>query len=672
MYGRMDSKRLLSLFENGRPEKVIFWTGAGISIQAPTCLPIGAELTRLCINTFMPFGTFSLVNALFSLGNFKDSYGNKKELPRLELIIENIVGALGFRAFNYFSFMDIPRKYLNCYHLFFGKHIEEGGTHFTLNLDNGIDSFFTNPAKFISDRPNQLTEKSILTSKLIKLHGTITNKTSYEDLGLILKNITVGFNNALAGSILNSLIESKLLCFIGYGGVDSFDVIPFFEHFIRAIGHKSLNDLTVIWIAYNPQDSFQLCKPEDVGNGGPIILSGLKGAGAKIYAFKGNGAKLVSLLRRMWGWNFQNTQLHDSHNYDWKKVFSQKISNNPVSDEIKNLIAGQYMAALGVGTWAVYFCNPSGSTDSLGKRKDPKNGIYTSQINQWWKVYTNGLRDLGKYGQAVKRIKEWELLADSTFDKFVALSRLMGEYRIRGNFLKAFLTYRKAKNLRNKISSSDSSNPDSLFALDDFWITYLHIHRDLWKRFSNVRRILFYPWRNLIGKAWVKAFLINWERPSPHSITKLYVLAEKIFKQTEFFIFLARLEKPTIPTQIRECFKISDIINFLETDSLLGDINYQRETFIDGRESSNEIIDEIKSNLLKAQTILDWPGMWKAHYRLAKEYLCMRDYIKANIHAKMALEILKSVEYSIYYRLDYVMRLLKLLLKSKAITNRLH
>lgn len=78
----MDSKRLLSLFENIRPEDVIFWTGAGVSMQAPTSLPSGAELTKACINTFMPFGTLSLLNALFSLGNFKDSYGNKKELPR--------------------------------------------------------------------------------------------------------------------------------------------------------------------------------------------------------------------------------------------------------------------------------------------------------------------------------------------------------------------------------------------------------------------------------------------------------------------------------------------------------------------------------------------------------------------------------------------------------------
>jgi len=204
----MDSKRLLSLFENTRPENVIFWTGAGISMQAPTSLPSGAELTKACINTFMPFGTLSLVNALFSLGNFKDSYCNKKGLPRLELIIENIVGALGFQAFNYLSFMDIPRKYLNCYHLFFGKHIKEGGTHFTLNLDNGIDSFFHNPAEFISNHHSHLTEKSILKSKLIKLHGTVTNNASYEDLGIVLKNITVGFNDALAGSILNTLIES--------------------------------------------------------------------------------------------------------------------------------------------------------------------------------------------------------------------------------------------------------------------------------------------------------------------------------------------------------------------------------------------------------------------------------------------------------------------------------
>lgn len=660
----MANNQLFSLLEKTKPEDIVFWTGAGISMQPPTALPSGAYLTELCMDAFMPRGTFDLVKGLFLLGKFKDSYGNSKTLPRLELIIEDIVGVQGFQAFEYFSFMNVPNRYLNSYHLFFAKHVDEGGTHFTMNLDNGIEASIPNATDKLINNPNQLTDKSNqLQSRLLKLHGTITDKPSYENLGVVLKNITTGINDILAQSTLNALIDSKILCFIGYGGVDSFDVTPFFDYFIGATSNKRLKDLTVIWLCYKKQNIFELCKPEEIGNGAPSILKGLKRAGAEIYAFKGNGIRLISFLENAWGWNLK--KVRSKRQYDWKNIFDQELKNNPISDDIKNLIAGQYMAALGVGCWAVFFCNSSNTPIALSSLKDPQKGIFTSQTNQWWRVYTNGLRDLGKYKQATKRIRAWSQNVYSPFDTFVVLSRLMGECRIRGNFVMAFLIYRKAKKVLKKINVVHTANADELFALGEFWITYLHIHRDLWKRFPKVRKMLFYPWRYIVSKAWVMAFLLNRRRPSPHVSTQLYVLAKGIFGQSDYFVKQAKLREPSIPNEIEKCLEVTDITNFIETDSLLGDINYQRESIIDARNIHSVMIDEIRSNILKAETIQDWPGIWKAYYRLAKEYLVQQHFVMACKNAGIALDIMKKVEYSLYYRIDYTLRLWKILMRSK-------
>ena len=75
------------------------------------------------------------------------------------------------------------------------------------------------------------------------------------------------------------------------------------------------------------------------------------------------------------------------------------------------------------------------------------------------------------------------------------------------------------------------------------------------------------------------------------------------------------------------------------------------------------MIDEIESNLLKADTIQDCPGIWKVYYRLAKEYLAQQNLVAAHRNADIALDTMKKVEYSIYYRIGYTLRLWKTMRK---------
>ncbi|MFW6129470.1 MAG: hypothetical protein ACOC6P_04415 [Candidatus Aminicenantaceae bacterium] len=204
----MAYNEIFSLIEKINPEEITFWSGSGISKQYPTDLPTGDLLLELCMNSFMPLGTYDLVNDFFSKGKFKDSYGNIKSLPRLELVIEDIVGVLGYKIFK--------------------------------------------------------------------------------------------------------------------------------QRFLT-IGEKNLK---------------------------------------------------------------------------------KEMKKHPISEDFKNLIAGQYMVALGVGKQAVHFCLCSENLSSSFTKTSPQQGIFTSLTSQWWRVYTNGLRDWGKYGKAIKKITEWKKHTTSSFDEF--------------------------------------------------------------------------------------------------------------------------------------------------------------------------------------------------------------------------------------------------------------
>ncbi len=655
----MAYNEIFSLIEKINPEEITFWSGSGISKQYPTDLPTGDLLLELCMNSFMPLETYDLVNDFFSKGKFKDSYGNIKSLPRLELVIEDIVGVLGYKTFEYFSFMEIPRQYINLYHIFFANHVNNGGTHLTMNFDNGIETSMQYTKDKVINNP---TDAKCVQSKLVKLHGTITEKKLYEYMGITLKNITKGFSNNLANSILNVLRKSKVLCFIGYGGVDSFDVTPFFHLYIGNVRENRLENLNVIWIQHPDNGDFGACEINDIPHGASTILKELERAGSKIYAYKGYATELISRLKDQWEWNYQEIQKKIS--YNWRKKFKKEMKKHPISEDFKNLIAGQYMAALGVGKQAVHFCLCSENLSSSFTKTSPQQGIFTSLTSQWWRVYTNGLRDWGKYGKAIKKITEWKKHTTSSFDEFFTLSRLMGEYRMRGNYIKSFLASKKAFRVLTKHRLDNSTNPDELQAIGDFLITYLHVHRDLWKRHQITRRLLFKPWRNMICQLWMKAFFINRKSPFARYSTQLYDLAERIFNETEYFLEQAKQQDPSLPQKIENCLIATDISTFLETDSLLGEINYQRENVIDKGEVIGSMLDEIRGNLLKAEAIEDQPGIWKAYYRLSMEFLRQKNYKMAIENARVALNQMKKVEYSICRTINYKIRLWRIIIRS--------
>ena len=66
------------------------------------------------------------------------------------------------------------------------------------------------------------------------------------------------------------------------------------------------------------------------------------------------------------------------------------------------------------------------------------------------------------------------------------------------------------------------------------------------------------------------------------------------------------------------------------------------------------IIDEIKGNLSKARSIWDYPGMWKAYFRLAKVYYALKEFDKASENAQKALDAIDKVSYDFFYKRKYI------------------
>lgn len=664
------------LFEGIPHEKVVFWTGAGISVAQPARFPNGEVLTEESMKKFMPADAYSAIQKIFTKGGFKNAFGIQRKVPRLELIIQDAYGVLGFKTFDYFSFMDIPHEYLNRYHIFFASHILAGGTHFTMNFDDGIEKGMKkidenlDPQIYVIDDPGIFNQKKTdFARKLIKLHGSITKKESYSSIGLILNNITSGFDKVHLKKILKIIKNSKILCFIGYGGVDSFDVTPFFKKWIP---ETKLNDLTVLWIEYADNIELVPINISETRNAGKDILTAFKKSGANVLAFEGNAeTELIPLFAEKWNLNLPNVGAEDYH---WKIHFDSAFESNPVPNHLKNLIAGQYASALGVGKLAVDFTEPV-KDFNLDTKPNPADGIYISHQNQCWFVYTNGLRDLGKYSKAIKEIKNWKCrVSKIPFNYFLINYRLMGEYRIRGNSLRAFIPYWNAKALiKNMMKHEDDLNPDELFFIARFYVDYLHLHKKFWKSFlygelcttkrpSILFRIVSKVWKKFIIDAWIRAYSFNKDAiNNPHIFSDIANLAKSHFEGIDYDRFVKSAKKK-LPDFDEESLQMG-IEAFLETDSLLGDINFQREE-IDKILCKNpyerSVVGKINENLSKALSISDYPGIWKAHYRLARICHALEEFDKAAKNAQKALDAMNKVSYEFFYRRRYIKQLKKL------------
>ncbi len=257
------------------PESVLFWTGAGVSMDPPSSLPSGYRLTKDIVDAFCLPGTWASLTSLLRQTRFNDSTGNKKTIPRLEALLGNIVSMLGSSFLCRFSSLN-PTP--NALHYFFAQHIEKQGKHITLNLDLGIENAINH--LFGSFAPLQI----------LHLHGKFSD--SPLDLGLTFENLAKGLSNYLSQNTLKAILDANTIIFAGYSGSDFFDINPFF---LNLVGKEDLSGKLVIWLDHNSNNKG--VTPYHRSNMRSKIMDVLHNCNANTYVWKGPTKHFIDNLR---------------------------------------------------------------------------------------------------------------------------------------------------------------------------------------------------------------------------------------------------------------------------------------------------------------------------------------------------------------------------------------
>lgn len=238
--------------------KTLFFSGAGISVSAPTNAPDGWTLTKYVIDSFYPKGTFDRILDYYECFGMKDSNGVLKEIPRLETILSDIYNLNP----NYLAqILDVIADKPNDYHELFAEHLKNGGYHSTLNFDDKIEEAYKGKYSTQNHLVTQLSvnvnkinkdkDLKYYQSKVIHFHGKHSeNLNDIEEMGATIENISLGFSDDVKQLIIDIFLDVENLVFVGYGGQDYFDVTPMFREFGEKYSSDMLKHLNVYWFEY--------------------------------------------------------------------------------------------------------------------------------------------------------------------------------------------------------------------------------------------------------------------------------------------------------------------------------------------------------------------------------------------------------------------------------------
>jgi hypothetical protein len=261
------------------PGEVLFWSGAGISMDSPTNGPKGDTLTDRALQAcFLP-GTGELLDERYvALAKQPVPPGR----PRLETVLDVVYQVHGAAALDDLL-SDLAGPPPNPNHMFFAEHAARGGIHITANFDTCIErarlEFSVAPTHF---------------------HGQFDALGHADSLGARLSLIENGFSPELSDQLLSAVTSSdpRAIVFVGYSGSDYFDVRPFFEdHAADIFGGR-----TIVWLTF---DTSKEAISRTLHATSPDYLRLAQRAGAAdTVEITGKLIDLESELARAWGLSF--------------------------------------------------------------------------------------------------------------------------------------------------------------------------------------------------------------------------------------------------------------------------------------------------------------------------------------------------------------------------------
>ena len=231
--------------------KTIFWVGAGISKDAPTCLPDGNKLTDFYLNAMLgkkiaqkfilywnnhiPRIRDSVIGNDWMIPQNEEKYkkytdenfDEAKDRPRLEYVIgefhkldkefQNVKfhkeenTAKYQRSSCIYPLRHFANAEPNQNHYYLAEFAKVGATIITANYDLCI-------------------EKAIGASGTVyHYHGSASDSGIENTLGATIETISRGVTQKFASKLLHCFADGFNIVFVGYSGSDFFDIQPFFE-----------------------------------------------------------------------------------------------------------------------------------------------------------------------------------------------------------------------------------------------------------------------------------------------------------------------------------------------------------------------------------------------------------------------------------------------------------
>jgi hypothetical protein len=274
------------------PAAVTCWTGAGVSMDGPSCLPSAWSLTKHVFSLFFAPDTFDTV-----MGHHADINWNTRQLcdlppangaahtvstrlPRLETVLGVADRVLDdHRALRILD--DLRTVPPNRLHEFFAEHLHFGGRHVTANFDDCVErahqQAYGNP-------PDPDT--------LFHFHGSVQDDPNHGTLGATLSRIEKGFEGNVAKRLEAALTRTPFLVVAGYSGGDFFDV----DVTLSQLPAGALAGLHVVWLNHGTHPDWHI-----VTGDRPGMVRLLEQAGATVSVLCGTTAEFFDTLAAEWG-----------------------------------------------------------------------------------------------------------------------------------------------------------------------------------------------------------------------------------------------------------------------------------------------------------------------------------------------------------------------------------
>jgi len=230
----------LDLFKKHPAQKWIIWTGAGISLDKHTCLPLANDLVSFTVEEICGkevrenlFELWKRVNQVAATPSDGAPLGGA---PRLESLLSEVSGVQSVKRDHDFEFLDgfscFTRAPSNDNHRLLATLIRNGASVVTTNFDTCIEDAFKNIVpgvqfdETVEEDIYYRTPRLAGSGTIIYIHGIATRVNS---LGITVERVKKGLPDSLAARLDDRFTQGSTVGFVGYSASDAFDVNPYLQ-----------------------------------------------------------------------------------------------------------------------------------------------------------------------------------------------------------------------------------------------------------------------------------------------------------------------------------------------------------------------------------------------------------------------------------------------------------